>query len=751
MRKIWLLLLLPLQMVAQPTPFLAFKKYPFPTALTASATGARIAWAMDEEGRRNIYVAEGPAYTPRKLTDFTKDDGQEITSLTLSDDGSWVVFVRGGDHGANWENGQPVNPAFETEPFKVQVASIPFNGGPVKYLSEGDQPVVSPDGHTVAFIKNNQVWTAPADASSAAKNAFTTRGNVGSLKWSPDGRRLLFVTTRTDHSIIGIFTPGSPVLKWIAPSFSRDESPQWSNDGSRIVFVRRPGTGGAPDSLLVNKPAPWSLYIADTIGLHAALLWKAPLTLRGSYPSTDGGANLHWAAGNIIVFLSYEDGWPHLYSVDASTAVITAAPNTVAASTATPSTAAASTAAASTAAPSTAAANTSSTNLSSAANPRPLLLTPGNFMCEHIQLSPDKKYLLCSANTGATPNDLERRHVLMIPVDRSGSKIMTPGEGLEWTPVLTGDGTTLAFISATAQRPPLPAVLRLQDQGGSNFQLLGQDLIPQDFPQSRLVSPRAVTFTAPDGVVVHGDLFEPPGGKPRKPAIVYIHGGPPRQMLLGWHYSDYYSNAYASNQYLASLGFVVLAVNYRLGIGYGYDFHRPANAGPAGASEYRDIKAAGEWLRRQNFVDTGRIGVYGGSYGGFLTAMALAKDSRLFAAGVDFHGVHDWLASQSSIYSASHDRYEKAPDYEKAVKTAWLSSPVSSIATWRSPVLIIQGDDDRNVHFSESVDLIRRLEKQGVPYESLMIVDDTHHWMNFNNAVTVYSAAADFFVRKFMN
>jgi dipeptidyl aminopeptidase/acylaminoacyl peptidase len=701
MRRILLFLLLPLQIIAQPSPFLAFKKYPFPTELTSAATGARIAWAMDEEGRRNIYVAEGPAYTPRKLTDFTKDDGQEITSLTISDDGNWVVFVRGGDHGANWEGGQPVNPAFETEPFKVQVASIPFNGGQPKYLSEGDQPTVSPDGHTVAFIKSNQVWTAATDGSAAAKNAFTTRGSVGSLKWSPDGRRLLFVSTRTDHSIIGIYTPGASALKWITPSFSRDESPQWSNDGSRIVFVRRPGSGGAPDSMLVNRPAPWSLYLTDTTGEKATLLWKAPSTLRGSYPTTDGGANLHWAAGNTVVFLSYHDGWPHLYSIEAG------------------------------------------------GKAKPQLLTPGNFMCEHIQLSADKKVLICSANTGTDPLDLERRHVLMVNIDKPDSKVLTPGEGLEWTPVLTGDGAALAFFSAMPQRPPLPAILRLQDHGGNNIQILCRDLIPQDFPQSRLVTPRAITFTAPDGVVVHADLFEPPAGKTRHPAIVYIHGGPPRQMLLGWHYSDYYSNAYASNQYLASLGFVVLAVNYRLGIGYGYDFHKPANAGAAGASEYKDIKAAGEWLRRQKFVDTGRIGVYGGSYGGFLTAMALAKDSRLFSAGVDFHGVHNWI-TQSSIFSSSNDKYEKAPDYEKALRTAWLSSPVSAIDTWRSPVLIIQGDDDRNVHFSESVDLIRRLEKKGIPYESLMIVDDTHHWMNFSNAVTVYSAAADFFVRKFM-
>src|SRR6202012_792923 len=99
--------------------------------------------------------------------------------------------------------------------------------------------------------------------------------------------------------------------------FSRDESPQWSNDGSRIVFVGRPGSGGAPDSMLGNRPAPWSLHLTDTSGEKATLLWKAPSTLRGSYPTTDGGANLHWAAGNTIVFLSYHDGWPHLYSIEA--------------------------------------------------------------------------------------------------------------------------------------------------------------------------------------------------------------------------------------------------------------------------------------------------------------------------------------------------------------------------------------------------------------------------------------------------
>jgi dipeptidyl aminopeptidase/acylaminoacyl peptidase len=705
MRKTLLLLLLPfaIEAQAQPTSFLNFKKYPYPTELTAAPTGERIAWAMDEEGRRNIYVAEGPDYTPRKLTDFSKDDGQEISGLSISADGQWVVFARGGDHGANWEGGLPVDPMSDTQPFKMQVASIPWAGGTVKYLSEGDEPAISPDSKQVVFIKNGQVWTAPTDGSAAAGNLFTTRGMVSGLQWSPDGKRLLFVTARTDHAIIGIYSSGSSSLKWMGAAFAWDGSPKWSGDGSRVVFTRREGVGGAPDSMLVSHPVAWSIYTADTATGRAVLLWKSPVTLRGSYPTTDGGPNLHWAAGNTIVFLSYQDGWPHLYSLDAGGAV----------------------------------------------GGKPLLLTPGNFMCEHIRLSTDGRYLMCAANAGNDTYDIERRHVLLVSVDKPDMRVMTPGKGLEWTPVMTGSGKTLAFISATPQRPPLPAFLRLGDEPNKGITVLCTDRIPADFPMQKLIEPKQVIFRSADGVMIHADLFEPPGGPARKPAIVYLHGGPPREMLLGWHYSAYYSNAYASNQYLASLGFVVLAVNYRLGIGYGYEFNRPPHAGAAGASEYQDVRAAGLWLREQRFVDSTRVGVYGGSYGGFLAALALAKDSKLFAAGVDFHGVHDWLV-QSSLITAFRDRYEKAPDYDLALKTAWLSSPDAYVGTWKSPVLIIQGDDDRNVRVSHSIDLVNRLEKKGVPYETMMIVDDTHEWMKWSNAVTVYGAAADFFVRKFM-
>jgi dipeptidyl aminopeptidase/acylaminoacyl peptidase len=367
-------------------------------------------------------------------------------------------------------------------------------------------------------------------------------------------------------------------------------------------------------------------------------------------------------------------------------------------------------------------------------------------MAEQIRLSPDKEWIYFAANAGPDAQDIDRRHVARVPVDKPAMEVLTPGTGLEWFPAPMAGGASVAIISATAQRPPLPAVLTLPARTVS---LLAQDRIPPSFPASALVTPKQVVFKAADGVTVHAQLFQAEGGVAgKKPAIIYVHGGPPRQMLLGWHYSDYYSNAYATNQYLASLGFAVLSVNYRLGIGYGFKFHQPERGGRAGASEYQDIKAAAQWLSAQPFVEKSKIGIYGGSYGGYLTALALARDSKLFAAGVDIHGVHDWTAQVSN--ATSNGSYEKIPDLDSANHLAFLSSPISSVKGWTSPVMIIHADDDRNVRFSQSTDLVRRLEKQGVPMETMVIVGDTHHWMNHENAVKLAGAISDYFSRKFL-
>jgi len=670
--------------------------YAFPDELVSAPAGGRIAWALNEAGKRNVWTADAPDYTPRRLTPYDLDDGQELTSLALNSAGTWVVYVRGGDHGGNWDGPSP-NPLSSPVAPKIQVWSVPTAGGAPVLLGDGDDPAIAPSGDRVVFLRDGQPWVVPIDGSTPAKKLFSTRGNVGNIQFSPDGRRIAFVANRGDHAFVGIYSGDSTSLQWIAPSTSRDGSPRWSPDGTRLVFVRRPGSGGAPQPMIGQTPQPWALWIGDAATGEAHLLWQSPVTLRGSVPSTHGGYNLHWAAGDRIVFLSYLDGWPHLYSI-------------------------------------------------AAGGGQALLLTPGNYMAEHITMSGDGRTMYFTANAGTTPDDLERRHVVSTPVDRAAPKVLTPGTGLEWYPVLTGDLRMVAFIGATAQRPPLPAVM---SASGGAPKWLGADRIPADFPTTQLVTPRAVTFRAADGMLVHAQLFAPSGAQAgtRGPAVVYVHGGPPRQMQLGWNYSDYYTNAYALNQYLASRGFTVLSVNYRLGIGYGYDFHRPPNSGAQGAAEYQDVKAGAEYLRSLPTVDAKRIGIYGGSYGGYLTALALARNSDLFAAGVDIHGVHDFTADGGRRLGDLDWRYEKT-DRDSAAALAWNSSPVASISTWKSPVLLIHGDDDRNVRFSSTVDLVQRLGAAGVQYEEIIIPDDTHHMMRHANWVRVDRAVADYLGRK---
>ena len=666
------------------------KSYPFPNELTGSSKSSKIAWAFDEQGKRNIYVAEGNDFIPRRLTSYMSDDGQEISSLSVSSDGNWVVYVRGGDFGSNWDDELPVNPTFNPLPPKVQIWSFPFSGGNPILIDEGINPVISPNNDKVAYIKNGQLWVSSINGEGESKKLFHSRGRNGSHIWSPDGTKVAFVSYRTDRSFIGIFQNKDIPIKWLDPSFDRDSSPRWSPDGTEIVFIRRPGAAGKPDSFLGTRHIPWKIVKTNLNSSKSKVLWEPPKTLRGSLPRTHGGTNLHWAK-NRIVFLSYHDGWPHLYSISED-------------------------------------------------GGEELLLTPGEFMCEYIKLSPDKKSLVFTANTGDDKYDIDRRHIVKVSVDKSDMEVLTNGKGLEWTPLVTGDLKNIAYISATSSRPPLPTIINLEK---SSKKILSQDRIPNDFPSKKMVVPTQIKFNSLDGIQIHATKFEKNDGKKNKPAVIYIHGGPPRQMLLGWHYSSYYSNAYALNQYLANQGFVVISVNFRLGIGYGYEFHNPIDGRAKGASEYQDIKASGLWLKSQKNIDPKRIYVYGGSYGGFLTAMALGRDSELFAGGVDIHGVHDW--TRYSYLNSNY--YEKPSDYNLGRTTAWESSPVADIDTWESPVLIIHADDDRNVDFRQSTDLVQRLRNKKVYIETMVIVDDTHHFMLFENQMNVNKATADFLLR----
>lgn len=656
---------------------------PFPSALTAAPTGARLAWVRNEGGARNVWVAEGPDFRGRRLTAYRADDGQEVGGLQFTPDGASLVYVRGG---APNREGDIPNPTSDPAGAERALWIVDVAGGEPRRLAEGASPAVSPRGDVVAFGRGGQIWTVPV-AGGEATQLLDVRRGAGQMRWSPDGSRLAFVSGRGDHAFVGVYTLADSTLVWMAPGIDRDRDPTWSPDGRRLAFLRVPNLRSVLPFEPVREANPFSIVVGDPVTGEAREVWKADRGVGSAFHGVDAESQLFWGAGDRLVFPWEKSGWVHLWSVPASGGAA-------------------------------------------------VELTSGAFEVQFASMTPDRREMLVSSNQ----DDIDRRHLWRVAVDGGAPRAITPGEGIEWAPVMTADGGALAFLASGATFPAR-AVVKV-GEGAPRPLVLPP--MPGDFPAEHLVEPRQVIFPGTDGLPIHGQLFLPPDHRPgeRHPAVLFLHGGSRRQMLLGFHHRDYYHNAYAFNQFLASRGYVVLSVNYRSGVGYGMEFREALDYGATGASEFRDVMGAGLYLSHRDDVDPERVGLWGGSYGGFLTAMGLSRASDLFKAGVDVHGVHDW---NQGIYNFRRD-YDRGQHPEFA-RRAWEASPLSTVDRWRSPVLLIHGDDDRNVMFSETVDLAEELRRRGVHVEALVFPDEVHGFLRQESWLRAYGAAFDFFER----
>ncbi|HUP02363.1 MAG TPA: prolyl oligopeptidase family serine peptidase [Bryobacteraceae bacterium] len=544
-----------------------------------------------------------------------------------------------------------------------------LDGAAPRRVGPGSSPAVSPDGALLAYVRGGQVWWEPL-AGGAARTS-SVRGSADEPVWSPDSSRIAFAAQRGDHSVIVVIETATGAFHYLDVSTDFDSQPVWSPDGRQVAFARVPSSGLRAVRQAQRSAQPWSIRIAGADSGAGRQLWRASAGPGSVVREVSARRQLIWTPGGRIVFPWEGDGWTHLYSIPAR-------------------------------------------------GGEPALLTPGDFEVEDVAASANR--IVYSSNQG----DIDRRHIWEVEASGGTPHALTSGEGIECAPQPL-DGA-VAFLRSDASLP-LRAAIRVN---GATRDLDPQ-AIPPDFPSGRMVAPKQVTFPAADGLLLHGQLFLPPHpSSARAPAVVFFHGGPRRQMLLGWHDMLYYANAYALNQYLANAGFVVLSVNFRGGIGYGLNFREAPGYGASGASDYNDVLGAASYLQSRPDVDRARIGAWGGSYGGFLTALALARDSAVFRAGVDFHGVHNWATEL------------RIPPTEPDYKTAFDSSPMASLAEWRSPVLLIAGDDDPDVQFNQTVMLAGALRRQNVPVETLIFPDEVHEFLLHRTWVAAYEAAAKF-------
>jgi dipeptidyl aminopeptidase/acylaminoacyl peptidase len=722
-----------------------------PQEMVAARKVDRVAWVDYAEGKRNAYTAAAPLFTPVRLTNFQKDDGIMLSEIRISDDGSTVVFLRG--EAPNREDWSPNPSADPNGPEHAIWAARTSGAGGAWRVVDASNPEIAPDGSSILFVKNGQIFRAkltpvkPATEVDRGEKAFITEwGTQSNPKWSPDGRKIAFVSTRYDHSFIVVYDVATRSVKYMSPGVDFDTLPMWMSDSKHLIFMRQPGlpfgqqtlqVGAGSGAIYATTPAAPAgrggqgrggrgapaangenpPVVNNTPGIMRATFqggytigfYKADVTTgeaqevwhnRPNDPIVANPGNIH-LAGDFLVFQYVAPGGGGRGGRGGrgpGAGRGNAAPET----------------------PLTPEAEALAKdeweryyalNLTDS-SARPKLLTTTDGLIENqtsVALSVDNKTLFYCTNA----KDIERRHIWAVPVAGGTPAQITTGEGVETYPTPLASGKYLATLSADWNMPQSLGVWKIAGEGPVAAAAPQKIVFPASmpgFPKEDHVKPHIVITHADDGIEIHNQLFLPKDLKPgeRRPAIVFVHGGPPRQMMPAYHYMQFYHWAYGINQWLASQGYIVMSINYRLGVGYGRSFRQAANAGAQGNSEYKDVVAGGKYLQTRPDVDPNRVGIWGLSYGGLLTSEALARNSDIFKAGVDMAGVHlegNSLDPQSVSYQ---------------------SSAISAIDRWKSPVLLVHGDDDRNVAFLQTVGLVQLLRQRDVYYELIVFPDDVH-------------------------
>jgi dipeptidyl aminopeptidase/acylaminoacyl peptidase len=666
-----------------------------PSSPVWSPDGRLVAFIWDRAGVQNVFVADAgaPAATPRALTSY---DAGGVGNLFWSKDGATLYFARGGDL---W-----------------QVAPGGGEPKPVWTTKEGETAFsLSPDGTRVAFVRSvgppplgqptqNELWVRTL-ADLREVRLVSRMGSVSGGIWSPDGKRLAFGAAQSVQRADAPAYSGAKILySWverspnqlyvvpasggkpsaIAPGPDSVFGARWI-DLSRLVFERQ-----------TDRDKRRQILVADAASGTAQLVHEDVEEKFWSMPFDAGGAPQPSPDGRWIAFLSDRDGWDQLYVMPAGGGA-------------------------------------------------PVEITRGKFETWRPAWSPDGTRIAFDANEDGRPGD---RYLGIATLGSDPSKAtverITTGRGTDTAPLWSPDGRRLVYQHTDPQNS---ADLFLVDATASAKPARLGDSMPAGIDHAAFVEPEFVHYPGPDGQQVPAWLFVPRGLDRAKkhPAIVWIHGDGINQNYDGWHVQRNYAVYYSFHQYLLEKGYVVLAPDYRGSIGYGRAW-RDAVYMDVGGNDARDAAKGGDYLKTLSYVDPDRIGVWGLSYGGFFTLLALTDRPTEFNCGIDVAGVADYRMYYTDPYHGGWT-VSRIGTPEENPKVYDQASPIDHMDQLVRPLLVLHGTSDVNVPYLESVRLIDVLLKQGKGglVEFMVYPGEFHYFTRAHVLGDAWSRAERFF------
>lgn len=667
-----------------------------PTSALWSPDGKHVVFTWDRAGVSNLYVASTDGRgQPVALTSFSEG---HVEPAFWARDSETVYFPHGGDLWQAAIGGDAAKPAWTTAARESDI-------------------VPSPDIARVAFVRHS----AGSSDSAAHRSDLVVRSladgsesvvaqdnvSITRLIWSPDGTRLAY-------------TAGSKTV-------NHDETPAYS--GEKIVYriwEYVPGqiyavkiTGGEP--VAIGTPGEYgglawvdathlvydgqskdfkkySIYVADVADGKPRAIHEISEEQFWSIPDWGEAGAQPWPSpdGRWIAFLSDEDGWDHLYVMPS-------------------------------------------------AGGKAVQITKGKFEAWRPSWSHDSTRIAFDANEPDRPGD---RHVGVARIGgdpwRATVTYITAGNGTNIEPHWSADDKYLVYQHTDTRNS---ADFFAIEAKANSKPIRLSDSMPAGFDKSQFVEPQFVHFPGADGKPVPGWLFVPKNLDRTKkhPAIIWIHGDGVNQNYDGWHVQRNYAVYYSFHQYLLQQGYVVFAPDYRGSIGYGRDWRNGVSM-DVGGKDAKDAWMSANYLKTLPYVDSDRIGIWGLSYGGFFTLIAMTDQPKLFRAGVDVAGVVDYVMYYSDPYHGDWTA-SRIGTPEQNPKVYANASPISHIDRLERPLLVLHGTSDVNVPYLESVWLIDEALKKGKGelLSYMMYPGEFHYFTRAHVLLDAWHRVDDFF------